>query len=279
MIAIYAIRAHGCFAVTLHAYVDSIIHGTYNISSKYDTLARRVSLLVRSFTFRICDPLIFAHLRLALAKCTRRVRFIISIMRKRSLLTVCCINDVMLQLHTQAGIFTWSNGFYWSNKLDNRVARSLLRKRPLRRQAQKAGDYFWPQSIPNPVPRSSDIRKNPAYDGNVCDCRYRFRSQWFSAISEIARSWRGRARVCSILFSLSFPPLFLFLMFAQTGYPRYFSTRSFVTRNDRFFVLLCPLVFHCPYLLSLFLPDAAVAPPHFHAFDLTTHIPPPMYLR
>jgi len=62
-----------------------------------------------------------------------------------------------------------------------------------------------------PVPRSSDIRKNPAYDGNVCDCRYRFRSQWFSAISEIARSWRGRARVCSILFSLSLPPLFLFV--------------------------------------------------------------------
>lgn len=124
-----------------------------------------------------------------------------------------------------------------------------------------------------------NIQKNPAYDGNVCDCRYRFRSRWFSAISETARSWRGRARVCSDLFSLFLslsPLLFLFvLVFAQTGYPRYFSTWSFVIRNDHFFVLLYPLVFHCPYLLSLFLPDAAAAPPHFHAFDLTTHIPPP----
>lgn len=29
---------------------------------------------------------------------------------------------------------------------------ALSRKRPPRRQAQKAGDYFWPQSIPIPVP-------------------------------------------------------------------------------------------------------------------------------
>lgn len=33
-----------------------------------------------------------------------------------------------------------------------------------------------------------------------------------------------------------------------------------------------PVVFHCPYLLSLFLPDAAAAPPHFHAFDLTAYV-------
>lgn len=176
------------------------------------------------------------------------------------------------------------------------VARSLalfIEKVRARRQAQKAGDYFWPQSIPNlspsPACRSSaGFGKAPVYDGNVCDCRYRSRSRWFSAISarENPRVYltdyhdRGalvdsHGDACARLFGVPFFPLspsfflfffYSFLVFAQTGYPRYFSARSFVTRNDRFFVLLCPVVFHCPYLLSLFLPDAAAAPPRFSCF-------------
>lgn len=121
--------------------------------------------------------------------------------------------------------------------------------------------------------RSSDIRKNPAYD--VCDCRYRFEVGGFR---QYRRPYaRARARLFRVLFFLFF--FYSFLVFAQTGYLRYFSTRSFVARNDRFFVLLCSVVFHCPYLLSLFLPDAAATPPYFHAFDLTTHVPPPMYFQ
>lgn len=162
------------------------------------------------------------------------------------------------------------NEFCCSNKLDNRVALLFHEKGTPRRQAQKAGDYFWPQSIPIPIPLVGHPEKPGIW-------RLRLsisvpKSVVFGNIGD-----RARARVRSAFSFFLF--FYSFFVFAQTGYLRHFSTRSFVARNDRFFVLLYSVVFHCPYLLSLFLPDAVAAPPYFHAFDLTTRVPPPIYFQ
>lgn len=137
-----------------------------------------------------------------------------------------------------------------------------------RRQAQKAGDYFWPQSIPIP----SSARRTSGKTRHMTSATVDIGSE----VGGFRQYRRPRAR--ARLFSF-FPFFYSFPRVCPNWYLRYFSTRSFVTRNDRFFVLLCPVVFHCPYLLSLFLPNAAAAPPYFHAFDLTTHVPLPMYFQ
>lgn len=104
-------------------------------------------------SFRICDLLLSTRLCLAFVECTMQyIQFIIPHWWSESVAS----NTSPIRLHkrrrSQAGGFTWSNEFRCSNKLDNRVALLFHGKGTPRRQAQKAGDYFWPQSIPIPVP-------------------------------------------------------------------------------------------------------------------------------
>jgi len=103
-----------------------------------------------------------------------------------------------LQSRSRAG-FTWTNFAAQINSIT--VSRCSFTKKgrrdvKLKRLEIISGRNRFPSQF-----RSSDIRKNPAYD--VCDCRYRFRSRWFSAISETVR-----ARVCS---AFSFFSFFLFV--------------------------------------------------------------------
>lgn len=109
------------------------------------------------------------------------------------------------------------NRVYWSNKLDNRVALFLFYENGRRDvRLKRLGIISGRNRFPTPL-RSSDIRKNPAYDGNVCDCRYRFRSRWFSAISEIAHApvvgedVRTSVPFSFFSLSLSFSSFFLFI--------------------------------------------------------------------
>lgn len=94
------------------AYVDSMIHAEYIIYRRnaiplLDDILR-ISLLVRSLTFRICDPLIRASASLALAKCTYIYSSLSRIMRKRSLDT-SCKNGVTIA-HSSEDFRMWPNG-------------------------------------------------------------------------------------------------------------------------------------------------------------------------
>lgn len=122
-----------------------------------------------------------------------------------------------------------------------------------------------------------------AYDGYVCDHRYiESIVGGFGAISLLvhpilSRSFLSLLSKCTRLCSRVCACIFFFFFYSSRCLPKLDIHGTFprvVLCNSQWplFRPFVPVVFHCPYLLSLFLPDAAAAPPHFHAFDLTAYV-------